>query len=81
MSKLFYVHIRVQGRKGYRDLAYVQNFAVFFFDSLPNLILPNTSPCVTYYIIMEPVETVEEPKLKCLPVIITLNTIPIEFSH
>ena len=38
MSKLFYVHIRVQGRKGYRDLAYVQNFAVFFFDSLPKSI-------------------------------------------
>ena len=36
MSKLFYVHIRVQGRKGYRDLAYVQNFVVFFFEGLPN---------------------------------------------
>ena len=30
MSKLFYVHIRVQGRKGDKDLTYVRNFVVFF---------------------------------------------------
>ena len=60
MSKLFSVHIRVQGRQGDRVLTYVRNFAVFFLEGLPQRIRESSGKTFGSTLLVKRERTLEE---------------------